>query len=453
MALSIETFTDTKSYTDTDCKLNGKSSSTNMGKSCARKFVAVPEALKRSIQATRAEYRQLGRSGLRVSNPILGGLQIGDSRWFPWILDEEKALILLKAAYDRGVNTWDTANIYSNGESERLMGKALREYNIPRRKVVIMTKCYRIVCDEEAPDPGSGVAMHGDLADQSKDYVNQWGLSRSAIFTAVEASLKRLQTNYIDVLQIHRYDSTVPPEETMEALHDLVKAGKVRYLGASSMWCYQFQRLQHVAEKNGWTKFISMQNHYNLLYREEEREMLRFCRETGVGVIPWAPLASGQLARPLSANGSTIRSIVNPKGCFYTSPNHPAIFSSSTASSSSSTSISGVSSSSASPTVSTATNVSDIIGQDKHIETRNENVISSDDLIISRVQQIADRRGWPMSHVALAWLNKRVTAPIVGFSSVDRMDEALGALSKELTAEEETWLEEGYVSKGILGHE
>jgi aryl-alcohol dehydrogenase-like predicted oxidoreductase len=174
------------------------------------------------------------------------------------------------------------ANVYSNGASEELIGKAIKKYNLPREKLTILTKCYGTVCE----DPGlRGVNFSKELP-QLKDYTNQSGLSRQAIFNAVNASLKRLDLEYIDLLQIHRYDETVPLEETMEALHDLVKSGKVRYIGASSMWAVQFAQLQFVAEKNGWTKFVSMQNHYNLLYREEEREMNRFCNATGVGLIP-----------------------------------------------------------------------------------------------------------------------------------------------------------------------
>ncbi|KAJ5172774.1 hypothetical protein N7492_005367 [Penicillium capsulatum] len=273
------------------------------------KLKSVPEAFQKSINRTQVEYRRLGKSGLRVSNPILGGLHIGDSQWFPWVLDEDKALPLLKAAYDRGINTWDTANVYSNGESERIFGKALQKYQIPRRKVSIMTKVYRVVCDSEDFDPGSGVTMHHGLADRSKDYVNQWGLSRSAIFNAVEASLERLQTKYIDLLQIHRFDETVDPAETMQALNDLVRAGSVRYIGASSMWTYQFATLQHIAERHGWTKFISMQNHYNLLYREEEREMNRYCRLNDIGIIPWAPLCLGKTRPPTEPGWTTVASL------------------------------------------------------------------------------------------------------------------------------------------------
>lgn len=170
--------------------------------------------------------------------------------------------------------------------SEELIGQALKQFKILRHKVTILTKCALVVAEE----PGLKLISFGERMQQSRDYVNQHGLSRAAIFNAVEASLKRLDTDYIDLFQIHRYDPTVPPEETMKALHDLVQSGKVRYIGASSMWTYQFASLQFIAEKNGWTKFISMQNHYSLLYREEEREMNKFCKETGVGIIPWSPL-------------------------------------------------------------------------------------------------------------------------------------------------------------------
>ncbi|KAI0856755.1 Aldo/keto reductase [Xylaria cubensis] len=366
-------------------------------KSSISQLATVPDALRQSVSLTRASYRRLGNSGLRVSNPILGGAHLGSSRWLPWVLEEEKALSLLKAAYDRGINTWDTANAYSNGESERVMGKALRHYNIPRRKVILMTKCFRVVCDPEHYDPGAAVAYH-DLLSELTLWLNaDTGLSRTAIFNSVEASLERLDTTYIDVLQIHRFDPTVPPEETMEALHDVVKAGMVRYIGASSMWAHQFAILQHTAEKNGWTKFISMQNHYNLLYREEEREMNKYCELTGVGLIPWAPLAGGRLARSLATH--TVRTSVSEGGGFY---------------------------------------------------ERGDDLASVK--ILERVAEVADKRGWPMSHVGLAWLNRRVTASIIGFSTPERMDEALGALDKELTKEEEAYLEELYLPRFIQGH-
>jgi aryl-alcohol dehydrogenase-like predicted oxidoreductase len=270
------------------------------------------------------------------------------------------------------------------------------------------------------------------------------GLSRKAIFTAVDASLARLQTDYIDLYQIHRFDAYTPIEETMEALHDLVKAGKVRYIGASSMWATQFARMQFVAESRGWTKFVSMQNHYSLLYREEEREMIRFCNETGVGLIPvclpfsfsfpdilrpsfldmawqfllvfqrasshardaitvtdshqWAPLCRGHLARPPDAFGTTARSDVEKSAPRQTGSAEP------------------------------------------------------DFSIIKRVQFLAEKKNWTMSQVALAWINKRVSSPIVGFSSVERIEEALGTRGKSLNGEEETFLEELYTPKRVEGH-
>jgi len=225
---------------------------------------------------------RLGKSGLKVSIPILGAMSIGHKDWAPWVIEEAEALPLLKAAYDRGLNTWDTANVYSNGVSEEIIGKAIKKYNIPRHKLVILSKCNGAVGEQ----PGIRGVFYPDKIARSKDYVNQFGLSRQAIFNAVDASLARLDTPYIDLLQIHRFDKNTPIEETMEALHDVVKSGKVRYIGASSMWAVQFASMQHVAEAHGWTKFISMQNHYNLLYREEEREMNRYCDLTGVGLIP-----------------------------------------------------------------------------------------------------------------------------------------------------------------------
>lgn len=275
------------------------------------------------------------------------------------------------------------------------MGKAIKKYNIPREKVIIATKCFWAV--GETPDVRHYFC--GEAVNSSKDYVNQYGLSRAAIFNAVNASLKRLDTDYIDLLQIHRFDPNTPIEETMKALDDLVQSGKVRYIGASSMWAVNFARMQFVAEKNGWTKFISMQNHYNLLYREEEREMNRFCNDTGVGLIPWAPLCRGHLARPPAAFGSTERSKL-----------------------------------------------------EKDTSPGSHGTVEPDLTIIKRVQEIADKRGWKMAHVALAWINKRVSSPIIGFSSIARIDEALGAKGKVLTDEEEKYLEELYQPKQISGH-
>lgn len=219
----------------------------------------------------------------------------------------------------------------------------------------------------------------------------------------MNASLARLGTDYIDLLQIHRFDPTVQIEETMRALHDLVQSGKVRYIGASSMWTYQFAKMQFCAERNGWTKFVSMQNHYNLLYREEEREMNSYCAEEGVGLIPWAPLCRGHLARKPEVFGESTRS-----------------------------------------------------GREKANEKAPAHKVtgtSETDLdIIKRVQEVADQRRWPMSHVALAWINKKISSPIIGFSSVERIDEAIAAAGKELDEVEEKYLEELYVPKSIMGH-
>ncbi|KAJ9165818.1 Aldo/keto reductase [Coniochaeta hoffmannii] len=357
--------------------------------------MSIPASLEESLKNTKCEYRQLGKSGLRISVPIFGCMSLGDPRAIDWAIAEDEALPLLKAAYDRGLNTWDTANVYSQGVSEEIVGKAIKKYNIPREKVVVMTKCFWAV--GESPDVRH--FQQRQWVDVSKDYQNQYGLSRQSIFNQVEASLKRLDTPYIDLLQIHRFDTATPVEETMKALHDLVESGKVRYIGASSMWATQFARMQFVAEKNGWTKFVSMQNHYNLLYREEEREMNRFCNDTGVGLIPWAPLCRGHLARPPSAFGTTARS----KGEKEAMPGH-------------------------------------------------HGTVEPDLTIIKRVQEIADKHGWPMSHVALAWINKRVSSPIIGFSSTQRIDEAIEAKGKVLTDEEEKYLEELYTPKAITGH-
>ncbi|OQO12012.1 hypothetical protein B0A48_02651 [Cryoendolithus antarcticus] len=346
----------------------------------------------RSIAETKVTYKRLGNSGLRVSVPILGAMHYGDAAWQPWVMDEEASLPLLKAAYDRGLNTWDTANVYSNGASEVIIGKALKKYNIPRNKILILSKCFGPVGEE----PGVRGVVYGEKLYESKDYINQGGLSRSAIFTAVNASLKRLDLEYLDLLQIHRFDKQTPIEETMQALHDLVRSGKVHYIGASSMYAYQFAMMQHVAEKNGWTKFVSMQNHYNLLYREEEREMNAYCNATGVGLIPWGPLCQGHLARPISALGSTKRS----EGQKDTS----------------------------------------IWNTEADVE------------IIKRVEELAKKKGWSMSTVSLAWINAKISSPIIGFSSVQRMEEAFEANKKTLTEEEMKYLEEPYKPRAIVGH-
>ena len=213
----------------------------------------------------KAEYRKLGDSGLRVSLPILGGGTFGSSKWMNWILDEKESMEILKAAWDRGVTTIDTSNLYSNGDSERIIGRFLKKYDIPRQRVLILTKCYYNVF-------GDDISITEQIqtdAQAMRDYVNQSGLSRAAIFNQVEGSLRRLQVSYIDILQLHRLDHETPMEEIMKALHDVVQSGKVRYIGASSMRCWEFAKMNEIARKNGWTPFVSMQSEYSLLYRED----------------------------------------------------------------------------------------------------------------------------------------------------------------------------------------
>ncbi|KIJ45939.1 hypothetical protein M422DRAFT_226992 [Sphaerobolus stellatus SS14] len=334
-------------------------------------------------------YRRLGRSGLKISVPIIGSLSFGSPQWIPWVLDKEKALPILKAAWDLGINTIDTANTYSNGVSEQIIAEFIEKNKISRHEIVIMTKCYRLVPD----DIQIRVKRHPELKEMPK-YQNQHGLSRASIFNAVEASLKRLNTSYIDLLQIHRYDPDVPPEEIMKALHDLIRAGKVRYIGASSMRTWQFCHLNHVAEKNGWTKFVSMQNEYSLLYREEEREMNAYCNFEGIGIIPWGPVAGGSLTRPVNAQTSTPR------------------------------------------------------GEEK---MRQAELSEADKEIINRVEEIARKKGWTIAQVAIVWLASKVASPVIGISSAGRLKEALVS-DKLLTEEESKYLEEPYIPKPVRGH-
>ncbi|KIW52348.1 hypothetical protein PV05_07990 [Exophiala xenobiotica] len=354
----------------------------------------LPRSLQESLDNTKVSYAQLGKSGLRVSIPILGAMSFGHKDWQPWVIDDPSEVDkLLKGAYDRGLNTWDTANVYSNGVSEQMIGETIKKHKIPRHKLVLLSKCFGTVGEE----PGVVHIKYPEQIKRSKDYVNQGGLSRAAIFNAVDASLERLGTTYLDLLQIHRFDKTVPVEETMKALHDLVQSGKVRYIGASSMWAYQFAQMQHVAEIHGWTKFVSMQNHYSLCYREEEREMNAFCHETGVGLIPWAPLYRGLLARPLGSASTAREESMKGNPMF-------------------------------------------------------GGVDEQDANIIKRVQELADKHGWKMSHVALAWIIQKGTIPIVGFSNLGRLEEAVAVNGKTLTDEEMKYLEEPYRPKAIVGH-
>jgi len=341
-------------------------------------------------QSPTVQYKQLGNSGLRVSVPILGAMGIGNSKWLPFALDEEKGIEFLKSAYDVGVTTIDTANTYSNGQSERIIGKFIKTHNIPRENLVIITKCHALVGKGEAVNT---MAFLNPALHDARDYINQAGLSRVAIFNAVEASLARLDTPYIDIYMLHRFDPKVPVEETVRALHDLVMSGKVRYLGASSMLTWQFALLNQVAEKNGWTKFVVMEPEHSLLYREEEREMFGYCEHNGIGIIPYQPLAGGDLARPFGADSLRTKFV---KGTPF--------------------------------------------------ETK---YTAADKTIIERVEELAKNHGWKMNQVALAWSQSKVTSPIVGATQLDRLVDAILGKDFALTEEDIKYLEEPYEAKAI----
>ena len=333
----------------------------------------------------------LGKSGLKVSKVILGAMSYGSSDWQDWVLNEDASLPLLEHAWKAGITAWDTADIYSNGESERIIAKAIDKYKIPRDDLVILSKCYFPV----TPD---------DQKHNFRDPIpNRSGLSRKHILSAVEASVQRLGT-YIDVLQIHRLDRDTDREEIMRALNDVVEKGWVRYIGASSMAAWEFQTLQNIAQAHGWHKFVSMQNYYNLLYREEEREMIPYCRDTGVGLIPWSPIARGALARPWAATHGD-----NP----------------------------------ASTRASTDQFLKTLFQADNEVDAR----------IVGVVEAIAKEKGVGMAAVATAWcLSKPGVNPIVGLSSKERIDQTVEASKLKLTEEEIKRLEEGYRPKNIQGY-
>ncbi|WP_432494558.1 aldo/keto reductase [Kineococcus auxinigenes] len=320
------------------------------------------------------DYVKLGSTGLEVSRLCLGCMSYGDPErgGHPWTLPQEDSAPFLHRALDAGVNFFDTANVYSNGSSEEILGNVLLKA-VPRHEVVIATK------------------VHGRM----RPGPNGAGLSRHAILTEVDASLRRLGTDHVDLYQIHRWDPTTPVEETLEALHDVVKAGKARYIGASSMWAWQFAKALHLQDANGWTRFATMQDHYNLLYREEEREMLPLCADEGVGVIPWSPLARGKLTRDWDA----------------------------------------------------ATNRSE---RDEFGKTLYRD---SDERIVQAVARVAERRGVPRAQVALAWVarNPVVVAPIVGATKPHHLDDAVAALELELTDEEVAELEAPYEPHEVAG--
>ncbi|PFH46617.1 hypothetical protein AMATHDRAFT_7597 [Amanita thiersii Skay4041] len=345
-----------------------------------------------SLQKKGMPYVRLGNSGLKVSKIILGCMSYGTSDWLNWVLPEEEGIKHIKAAYDAGINTFDTSDAYSNGLSEEVLGNAIKQLQLPREEIVVMTKLYYAVGRSQ-----DVLWLGGAGKPEEMGYVNQHGLSRKHIFNAVKNSLKRLQLDYIDVLQCHRFDYYTPIAETMEALHDVVKAGYVRYIGMSSCWAWQFHAMQNYAIANNLTPFISMQDHYNLVYREEEREMIPTLKHFGVGCIPWSPLARGLLTRPLSET-STRGQVDRMRMAYSSSP-------------------------------ATAE-------------------------IIKRVEEIAKKRGLKMAQIGLAWmLNKDgVTAPIVGTTSLDNLFDLIRAVHVKLTPEEMQYLEEPYQARPVMGH-
>ena len=339
------------------------------------------------------EYQYLGKSGIKVSKVILGAMSYGTPEWQGWVLNEADSLPLLKHAYDVGIRTWDTADVYSHGQSEVIIGKAIKQYSIPRERLVILSKCYFGV----TPDVPSNAISVSSVNDN--DMLNQMGLSRKHIIDAVDKSVERLGT-YIDVLQIHRLDRQAPREEIMRALNDVVESGKVRYIGASSMAAWEFQELQNIADKHGWHKFISMQNYYNLIYREEENEMIPYCNHTGVGLIPWSPVARGALTRPWHGR-DTLREKTD--------------------------------------------NFLQVL-----VRSRDDRV---DEEIIGRVEKVAEKMGKSMAQIAIAWcLSKKDVCPIVGLSKKERMDEAVEACKIKLSEEDIKYLEEPYMPKKRQGY-
>jgi aryl-alcohol dehydrogenase-like predicted oxidoreductase len=323
------------------------------------------------------DYVKLGRTGMDVSRICLGCMSFGvpERGPHPWTLPEEKSRPFIERALALGINFFDTANVYSDGTSEEIVGRALRDM-ARREEVVIATK------------------VHGRM----RKGPNGAGLSRKAILGEIDASLRRLGTDYVDLYQIHRWDDATPIEETVEALHDVVKAGKARHVGASSMYAWQFAKALHVADRNGWTRFVSMQDYVNLLYREEEREMLPLCRAEGIAVLPWSPLARGRLAREWDEKS--------------------------------------------------ARSETDEFGKTLYAQTAD-----ADRKVHARLGEVASRRGVPRAQVALAWVLQKdgVTAPIVGATRMQHLDDAVAALSLRLTPEEVSALESAYVPHGVVG--
>ncbi len=324
------------------------------------------------------EYARLGKSGLKVSRICLGMMSYGSTAWREWVLPENDARPFVKRALELGINFFDTADVYSLGVSEEITGHALADF-ARRDQVIIATK----VCSQMSDDP------------------NDHGLSRKHIMDSIDRSLERLATDYVDLYQIHRFDNETPIEETMEALHDVVRAGKARYIGASSMYAWQFAKMQHTAEMHGWTKFVSMQDHYNLVYREEEREMIPQCLDMGVGLIPWSPLARGFLAgnRRKEDWGETVRAKTDPFA-------------------------------------------------------HNLYYGDADFKVVDRVMQVAGRLGCKPTQVALAWLLSRpgLTAPIIGATKMHHLEDGVSATEVRLSDEDARYLEAPYVPHSVLGH-
>jgi 1-deoxyxylulose-5-phosphate synthase len=324
------------------------------------------------------EYVNFGNTGMKVSRICLGCMTYGSPSWNAWVLDEEASRPFFQKSLEQGINFFDTADIYSIGVSEEVTGRALKDF-AKRDEIVLATKVYNPM----GPKP------------------NQRGLSRKHIMQAIDASLKRLGTDYVDLYQIHRWDYETPIEETMEALHDVVKAGKALFIGASSMYAWQFAKAQSVAELHGWTKFVSMQNHYNLVYREEEREMNPYCRSEGVALIPWSPLARGFLAgnRNRDKSGETVRSNT------------------------------------------------DSLLHDRYYQNNDFDVLD-------RVLDLAKRLDVKPAQLALAWILHKpgITSPIIGASKMPQMDDAFAAMNIKLLAEDMAYLEEPYIPHRISGH-
>ncbi|HSK89316.1 MAG TPA: aldo/keto reductase [Anaerolineales bacterium] len=325
------------------------------------------------------EYTNLGKTGMKVSRLCLGMMSYGSRQWRTWVLEENDAKPFIKRALEAGINFFDTADVYSTGESERITGRLFKEFGVKRENVILATK------------------VHGQM---SAD-VNDRGLSRKHILDSIDKSLQRLGMDYVDLYQIHRWDPETPIEETLEALNDVVRAGKARYIGASSMFAWQFSKALHVSEKHGWTKFVSMQNHYNLVYREEEREMIPLCIDQGIGLIPWSPLARGFFAgnRKRGGGGETVRATNDPFG--------------------------------------------------NSLYFRDEDFTVAD-----CVAQVAKEHGVTGSQVALAWILSKpyVTSPILGATKLDHLEQAIAALDLELSDEEIKRLEEPYKPHPVLGH-